>query len=107
MIGQYRINNNENTHHGAHGFVGSNLTQLLRHKGHVAFPLSRRDELDLMEINSVRRTFQELATDAIFNCAAHVGSVHYVMKNTATVAHHNSQMVLNLHKAVSEVRPDA
>jgi GDP-L-fucose synthase len=60
-----------------------------------------------MEINSVRKTFQEHAPEAIFNCAAHVGSVHYVMKNAAAVAHDNIQMALNLYKCVSEVCPGA
>jgi len=92
---------------GGSGFVGKNLTALLRRKGHDVVPSSRRDGLDLMDIASVRTALARVAPAAIFNCAAHVGSVHYVMKNAAAVAHDNLQMALNLYKAVQEVCPQA
>lgn len=92
---------------GGSGFVGKNLTALLRCKGHNVVPLSRRDGLDLMDIGSVRANLQRFTPAAIFNCAAHVGSVHYVMKNAASVAHDNLQMALNLYKGVQEVCPQA
>jgi GDP-L-fucose synthase len=92
---------------GGHGFVGASLCKVLRRKGHEVIALSRRDGFDLSNLNSTRRALQESAPDAIFNCAAHVGSVHYVMNNAAAVAHDNIQMALNLYKAVSEVSPGA
>jgi GDP-L-fucose synthase len=92
---------------GGHGFVGTNLAGLLANKGHSVSALSRRDGLDLMDRESVIRALERLRPEAIFNCAAHVGSVHYVMQHAATVAHDNLQMALNLYRAVSEVAPRA
>ena len=64
-------------------------------------------ESNLTRLESIRQTLQQEVPDAIFNCAARVGSVHYVMKNAAAVAHDDLQMALNLYKAVSEVCPRA
>lgn len=92
---------------GGHGFVGASLCQVLRSKGHEVLALSRRDGLDLMDLPSVKVVLKEQEPHAIFNCAAHVGSVHYVMKNAARVAHDNLQMALNLYRAAQEVTPGA
>jgi GDP-L-fucose synthase len=92
---------------GGHGFVGTNLAGLLANKGHDVAALSRRDGLDLTDSASVVRALDRVRPEAIFNCAAHVGSVHYVMQHAATVAHDNLQMALNLYRAVTEVAPRA
>lgn len=92
---------------GGHGFLGTNLGQVLKHKGHHVISLSRRNGLDLTNLDSALGWLKDHAPDAIFNCAAHVGSVHYVMKNAASVVHDNIQMALNLYKAVSEACPRA
>lgn len=92
---------------GGHGFVGKNLTRTLRAKGYDATPLSRRDGDDLMNLSSVRTHLERLQPEVVYNCAAHVGSIHYVMKNAAVVAHDNIQMAINLYKAVTEACPRA
>ncbi len=88
---------------GGHGFVGKSLVEELRKAGHEAMPLSRRDGLDLADPAALRATLAREAPDVIFNCAAHVGSLHYVSANAADVVHDNVQMALHLYRAASEV----
>jgi GDP-L-fucose synthase len=90
---------------GGHGFFGKNLSDRLERKGHAVARLSRRDGVDLTEYNSVRKCLTKIQPDAIFNCAAHVGSIHYVMNNAALIAHDNMQMTINLYKAVNQACP--
>lgn len=91
---------------GGHGFVGKNLVEFLNGTTHKIFPLSRRDGLDLRNYNSTKKYFRDIKPDAIINCAAHVGSVHYVTTHAADVLHDNVQMALNIYRAVKEVYPD-
>jgi GDP-L-fucose synthase len=92
---------------GGHGFVGRNLTAVLRRKGHTVTAASRRDGVDLTDFASIRDHLVHLRPEAIFNCAAHVGSIHYVMNNAAAVLHDNLQMAITLYKAVSDTCPRA
>ena len=91
---------------GGHGFVGKNLVESLNGTEHKIFPLSRRDGLDLRNYNSTKKYFRDIKPNAIINCAAHVGSVHYVTTHAADVLHDNVQMALNIYRAVKEVYPD-
>jgi GDP-L-fucose synthase len=90
---------------GGHGFIGGNLSALLERKGYDVARLSRRDGLDLTNLEAVRAHFVRLRPEIVFNCAAHVGSIHYVMNNAAVVAHDNMQIALNLYKAAHEICP--
>jgi len=90
---------------GGHGFVGSNLSATLAGKGHQVLSLSRRDGFDLMDLEGVREQLARHRPEAIFNCAAHVGSVHYVKRNAAAVIRDNVQMALNLYQAVALTDP--
>src|SRR5215472_14380420 len=92
---------------GGHGFVGGNLSGVVEKKGHTVWRLSRRDGFELMDLRRVREHLGRIQPDAIFNCAAHVGSVHYVMSNAADVAYDNMQMAINLYQAVKEACPTA
>jgi GDP-L-fucose synthase len=92
---------------GASGFVGKNLSDLLERKGHVVVRRSRRDGFNLQDFEVVLDHLGRIQPDAIYNCAAHVGSVHYVMNNAAVVAHDNIQMATNLYRAVHEICPRA
>ena len=90
---------------GGHGFLGTSLVEILSRKGHDVAALSRRDGLDLMDLERVRSQLALHRPQVIFNCAAHVGGVHYVMKNAAAVIRDNVQMATNLYQAVSLIDP--
>lgn len=92
---------------GGHGFVGSNLVRGLSHLNHTIIPLSRRDGLDLTDFNSTKKFFNEIDPDAIINCAAHVGSLHYVTMYAADVIQDNIQMALNIYRAAREACPES
>ena len=92
---------------GGHGFVGKTVVEILKDSEHEIFPLSRRDGLDLTSYDLARKYFSEIQPDVIVNCAAHVGSLHYVTQFAADVVHDNMQMILNIYKMVAEVCPVA
>lgn len=91
---------------GGHGFIGKSLVMSLRNRGYEVCPLSRRDGLDLRDYNSTKKYFSDMEPDAIMNCAAHVGSLHYVNTYAGDVIHDNAQMALNIYKAVNDVCPN-
>ena len=53
-----------------------------------------------MNKSLVEKTLKNLKPRIIYNCSAHVGSVHYVTKYTADVFYDNTQMSLNLYDSV-------
>ena len=90
---------------GHTGFVGQNLVKHLRNLNHDVVGLSRQ-ECDLRQYNEVSACMQALGhVDAVFNCAANVGSVHYVTKNAASVISDNTLMALNMYNAIHEFLP--
>lgn len=92
---------------GGNGFVGKQVVRLLKEGGHSAFPLSRRNGLDLRSSESVVENFSKIKPDAIINCAAHVGSLHYVTAKAADVVHDNTLMALNMYRGVVDCCPSA
>ncbi len=92
---------------GGSGFVGSSVMEALELKGYSPIALSRTSVFDLFNYKSAKIKLKELQPDVIINCAAHVGSLHYVTEFAADVVHDNMQMILNLYRMVSEVCPMA
>ena len=91
---------------GHTGFVGKNLTKFLLDKGHEVFGLSRR-ECDLRNYEQFSHCLEKIGhVDAIFNCAANVGSVHYVTSKAAEVITDNTLMATNLYKGVLQHCPN-
>jgi len=91
---------------GHTGFVGKNLKQHLLNLGHEVVALSHK-ECDLRDYESLNNLIKNTPNiDAIFNCAANVGSVHYVTAKAADVIADNTLMALNLYKAVLEHAPE-
>lgn len=92
---------------GGHGFVGKNLVNFLNKTEHEVHPISRRDGFDLRDYTKTEKCFNGINPDAIINCAAHVGSVHYVTTYASDVIFDNVQMALNIYRAAAKVCPDA
>jgi GDP-L-fucose synthase len=91
---------------GGHGFVGRRTAAKLNEPGIELVIRSRRDGLDLTDLDCAKEQLAQIKPDAIINCAAHVGSLHYVSKFAADVFGDNVSMALNLYKAVHDVCPD-
>jgi GDP-L-fucose synthase len=92
---------------GGHGFVGKNLTAALKNSGHKVTGKSRKDGVNVLDFQSIRKCLSEIKPDFIFNLAAHTGSLHYVTTYAADVINDNIQMSLNLYRAAKEVCPEA
>lgn len=92
---------------GGYGFVGKSVMEELQDRGYSPTALSRRNGFDLLNYENTRDRLKELQPEVIINCAAHVGSLHYVTEFAATVVNDNTQMILNLYRAVKEVCPNA
>jgi GDP-L-fucose synthase len=90
---------------GGHGFIGKSLMRALKSSEHDAVALSRRNGLDLHCYEATRNYLKLLQPDVIVNLAAHVGGLPYVAERHAIVFSDNTQMALNLYKAVQEVCP--
>lgn len=91
---------------GGYGFVGKNLVNTLNKTEQKIYPISRREGLYLTDYYSTKKYFIEIKPDAIVNCAAHVGSLHYVTTYSADVVHDNVQMALNIYRAAKEICPN-
>ena len=92
---------------GGTGFIGKKMMACLQTVGYNPFNASRASGLDLNDYQITFDYFKKIQPDIIFNCAAHVGSLHYVTTYAATVLHDNMQMALNLYKAVAQTSPNA
>ena len=91
---------------GHTGFVGKNLTMYLTSKGNKVVGLST-EQCDLREYSQLLSELKKAGkVDAIFNCAANVGSVHYVTAKAGEVISDNTYIALNLYKAVLEQCPE-
>ncbi len=91
---------------GGTGFVGESVVEELTLSDYRPISLSRRNGLDLMNLEKSRQKIYEIKPDVIINCAANVGSLHYVTEFAADVIHDNSQMILNIYRIVKDVCPD-
>lgn len=92
---------------GGHGFIGQRLVDVLTEMRYEVFSASRSNNVDLIDYVSTIECFNKTSPDAIINCAAHVGSVHYVSNHAADIVSDNMQMALNLYKAAAKSCPTA
>ncbi len=88
---------------GGNGFLGKNLHKILKRLDYDVYIRSRKSDFDLMDLNDTFITLEMIRPDYIINCAAHVGSLHYVTEFAADVINDNIQMALNLYKACSNL----
>ena len=90
---------------GGRGFVGKSVCELLKGTKHKVSSLSRADGLDLTNYAATLKKLSEVKPEAIINCAAHVGSLHYVTQYAADVVNDNMRIVLNIYQAAKEACP--
>lgn len=85
---------------GGQGFLGSHVMNLLRKKGYDSITLSRRSGVDGRNFDDIFQALKKITPDAVINCVAHVGSVHYAMQFSADMIHDNILLVTNLYQSV-------
>jgi len=88
---------------GGYGFVGKSVIEELQDKDYNMIALSRRNGFDLLDYENTKARLKEVNPNIIVNCAAHVGSLHYVTNYAANVVDDNLQMFLNLYRMIKEV----
>lgn len=87
---------------GGNGFMGKNIQDTFKDTDYKMFYESRVTGFDLDNYGITFNKLSDINPDIIIYAAAHVGSIGYVSKYSAGVINDNSQMYLNLYKAVSE-----
>ncbi len=92
---------------GGTGFHGKHVVELAKKRGYDVFSISRREGTDIRDLAQFTAKLKEIQPDAIIDCAGHEGSIHYVNKYAAEVAHDTFQMALNIYKAASVACPNA
>ena len=92
---------------GANGFVGQNVSEVLRENGVEPVESSLSTGLDLRDTLAVTEFLRKHRPDFIINCAAHVGSLNYVTEQAATVIADNSRMILGMYEGVAQACPRA
>lgn len=88
---------------GDTGFIGKNFYKYYKKKGINVRGFSKSNNLDLNNKSKFKKTLQSFKPDYIINCAANVGSLHYIMNNPAKIFHNNMNILLNIYKTISEV----
>jgi len=92
---------------GGEGFLGRHVMSLLGKKRCEARSLSRRNGCDITHLGQLSAALRKFQPSDIINCAAHVGSLHYVTTYAADVIHDNTQMIVNTYRAIQQACPKA
>ncbi|MBX4192569.1 NAD-dependent epimerase/dehydratase family protein, partial [Candidatus Parcubacteria bacterium] len=74
-------------------------------RGIEAQSLSRSEGTDIRDLNAFVEKLKAVQPDAIINCAAHVGSVHYVTEFAADVVRDNVLLAVNTYEGVRLATP--
>jgi GDP-L-fucose synthase len=85
---------------GGNGFMGRNIQHYVKRDDSVFYFKSRRNGLDLQFKDDLFNFIQKNEIDVIINCAAVVGSVHYVSANKSSIIYQNTLIYLNIYEAV-------
>ena len=91
---------------GGNGFMGKNLQEVFNTDEHLVTYKSRANGLDLTDYKGTLNVIDMFKPDIIIHAAAHVGSMKYVSEFAGDVAFDNTQMYLNLYKAVANTNPN-
>ncbi len=92
---------------GGTGFLGAHVMALLSQKRIPAISMSRKEGVDLSDLSEFVCCLKAEEPDAVINCAAHVGSLHYVTTYAADVIHDNATLILNTYRSTQQACPNA
>jgi len=88
---------------GNSGFIGKKLTKFFLKKKYNLINYNEKQKIDLINFDQTLKFLRKCSPDIIINCAAHVGSVHYGIKQPATILHDNIMMMINIYKSISKI----
>jgi len=88
---------------GNTGFIGKNLTKYFKQKRIKVLGISRSNRNNLTNKKHLKKKLLNFKPDFVINCAAQVGSLHFVMSNPAKIFHNNMIILLNIYKSISEL----
>ncbi len=91
---------------GGNGFLGKHVMSLLKVKKYEAVSISRHEGCDITNLKAFTKKLKSERPDAVVNCAAHVGSVHYAMQYSADMIRDNMQLIINIYEAVKTACPN-
>jgi GDP-L-fucose synthase len=91
---------------GGSGFLGKNLNKIFANSSYKIFNESRKTGCNILDYREFEKKVNDIKPDYIINAAAHVGSIAYVSQNAAEVCNDNTQMYLNIFKAIYQVNPE-
>ena len=89
---------------GSTGFVGKKLYSYLVNKKYKVYGLSKSTGINLLDKKKIETKVNSIKPDAIINCAANTGSLHYVIKNSADIVHDNIICTLNIYNAARNLK---
>lgn len=93
---------------GGKGFLGKPIMRLLGKQNNIhAQSLSRSEGVNIVNLDQFTEALKRVNPDVIINCAAHVGSIHYVTEFAADVIRDNMHIIINLYEGVRRACPDA
>jgi GDP-L-fucose synthase len=91
---------------GGSGFLGKNLNKIFANSNYKIYNESRKTDCNILDYTEFEKKVKQINTDYIINAAANVGSIAYVSQNSAEVCNDNTQMYLNIFKAIYKVNPE-
>lgn len=91
---------------GGSGFAGKNVIKAFSSSGNEIISKSKKDGIDLTDYETTEKCFGDIKPDVVINLAAFVGSLNYVTKQAAEIFDVNMRMLLNIFKAMQEMKPD-
>ena len=91
---------------GGYGFLGKNLNKVFSNSNYIIYNESRKTDCNILDYTEFEKKVRDINPDYIINAAAHVGSIAYVSQNAAEVCNDNTQMYLNIFKAIHKVNPE-
>ena len=85
---------------GGKGFLGTHLIRLMKERGYTHIATADLPEYNLINIEDVRRLYQETKPDIVVHLAAKVGGIGFNQENPASLFYENIMMgVQLLHEA--------
>jgi len=86
---------------GGTGFLGRHVVGKLAEEQVEVHSCSRREGVDLREVESFSSFLEELKPDCVVHCAAHVGGLAYVQQHAVEVFEDNLRIALGLLQGLS------